>query len=340
VTVAEASLTLDVVTAFYDAVLADRLVTIARAALDQADTTLGQTRLRREVGTAPEFDLLRAGVARDNLRPAVIEAEARREIAHLRLRQLLDLPAGQPIALEATLGPDGYLHGPTLTALLADQADTTGERRAAVRQADAAVTAREALLTVARGETLPTLQISSQYGRVAYPSAALPDWNEFLTNWTVNLGLQVPLFTGGRLRAGREVAQASLDEATLRRQQAVEGAALDARTALAGRDATEAIWRASAGTVDQATRAYQIAEIRYQEGLSTQTELLDARLALQQAEANQAMAARNLAVARVRLALLPDLPLAGATNSTALPSAPPGSALPTTAPPSTGPGLP
>ena len=50
---AQAQLTLDVVTAFYDAALSDRMVAIAQAALDQADSTLTQTRLRREVGTAP-----------------------------------------------------------------------------------------------------------------------------------------------------------------------------------------------------------------------------------------------------------------------------------------------
>ncbi len=55
--------------------------------------------------------------------------------------------------------------------------------------------------------------------------------------------------------------------------------------------------------------AYEIAELRYREGLSTQLELSDARLLLQQAQANRAQAARDVQVARVRLALLPDLPL-------------------------------
>ena len=70
-------------------------------------------------------------------------------------------------------------------------------------------------------------------------------------------------------------------------------------------------WEASAGTVQQAQRAYEIAEIRYREGLSTQLELSDARLLLVQAQANRAQAGRDLQVARVHVALLPDLPLAG-----------------------------
>ena len=63
--------------------------------------------------------------------------------------------------------------------------------------------------------------------------------------------------------------------------------------------------------MEQAQRAYAIAEVRYREGISTQTELSDARLLLQQAEANRAQAARDLQVARVRSALLRDLPFGG-----------------------------
>jgi hypothetical protein len=47
--------------------------------------------------------------------------------------------------------------------------------------------------------------------------------------------------------------------------------------------------------------------------------LNDARILLEQAVANRALAARNLQVARVKLALLPDLPLqaTGATQAQA-----------------------
>jgi outer membrane protein TolC len=78
-------------------------------------------------------------------------------------------------------------------------------------------------------------------------------------------------------------------------------------------------WQASLGTAEQASRAYSIAEVRYREGISTQLELNDARILLEQAVVNRALAARNLQVARVKLALLPDLPLqtTGATQAQA-----------------------
>jgi outer membrane protein TolC len=120
----------------------------------------------------------------------------------------------------------------------------------------------------------------------------------------------VPLFTGGRISGQKQVARANVDEARLRLKQARELAALDNESADATLAAAEAAWAASAGVVSQAQRAYEIAELRYREGLSTQTELGDARVQLQQALANRAQSARDLQVARVRNALLGDLPVA------------------------------
>jgi outer membrane protein TolC len=113
------------------------------------------------------------------------------------------------------------------------------------------------------------------------------------------------------------IARAGVEQARLRLRQTEEQARLDARNTLATGEEAEARWAASTGTVRQAQRAYQIAEIRYREGISTQTELSDSRLQLQEAQANRAQAARDLQVARARLALLKDLPLGGATGAPA-----------------------
>jgi outer membrane protein TolC len=153
------------------------------------------------------------------------------------------------------------------------------------------------------------VSLVSSWGRVAYPGGLLPGWNDFATNWTVGAQMSVPVFTGGRIRGDQMVAEASLLESRALFEQTRSLAELDTRTAVLQLASARAQWQASAGTVEQATRAYQIAEIRYREGLSTQTELADSRILLQQAQANRAQAARDLQIAQVRIALLPDLPL-------------------------------
>jgi outer membrane protein TolC len=303
---AEAQTTLDVTQAYYDAVLADRLLLIADSTLRQAERTYDNTRLGYEVGNVAEFDLLRARVARDNARPAVISRRSQRDVAYLRLKQLLEVPLSDSLALETPLGDNADSLAPPPVPALAS--DTGVEARASVRQAFQAVRAAEGTERSVRGSALPEVRLTSTYARLGYPDDVFPSWSDFVTDWTVSLGVTVPLFTGGRLSGQKAVARADAEEARLRLRQARELAALDNRSTAATLEAAEAAWAASAGVVAQAQRAYEIAEVRYREGLSTQTELGDARVQLQQALANRAQSARDLQVARVRTALLGDLP--------------------------------
>lgn len=311
---ARAQLVLDVTQAYYDAVLSDRLLEIANATLVQAETTLTQTRLALQVGTQPEFDALRAQVTRDNQLPIVVRRRTDRELALMRLKQLVDVPLEQPVRLTTLLGDSADAPPVRVAGVEIAPADTAAADRAPVRQAAELVEVQENLLRIAQSQRLPAVSLSSQYGRVAYPVNGLPGWSDFRANWNVGVSLALPIFTGGRISGDVLVAEADLAEQRLRMDQVEEFAQLDTRSALAELEAAEAQWQASAGTIEQASRAYQIAEVRYREGISTQTELSDSRILLQQAQANRAMAARDRAIARVRVALLRDLPLGVGTQ--------------------------
>jgi outer membrane protein len=316
-TAAKAQLTLDVTQAYYDAQLADRLVTIAAATLSQADTTLAQTKLGRQVGNAAEFDLLRAQVTRDNQVPVLIQRRSDRDVAYVRLKQLLHLPLVDSIALTTSLDDSTAAPTGSVSTLLAQQPDTAPASRAPVRQASENVTAQKSAVTVAHAERIPSLALSSAFGRVAYPSGVFPSWSDFRSNWTIGGSLTLPIFTGGNIHGDEQIATAGLRQARAQLQQTRELAELDALNALNKLRASQAQMDASRGTAEQAARAYQIATVRYKEGISTQTELNDSQIQLQQAEANRATAARDLQVARMRLALLRDLPLSGTSAQAA-----------------------
>ena len=304
---------LDVTQAYYDAALADRLVAISDASFTQTENVLRQVELNKNVGNVSEFELLRAKVTRDNQRPQVIQRRSDREVAYLRLKQLLNIPLEQTVSLTTTIDDVSTMPaGIRLAGLQVgsfEAPDTVTSNRAAVKQAGEAVRAQQELVRVAKSQRLPSLSLTSQYGAVAYPQSGLPGSNDFRANWTVGVSTQIPLFTGGRIRGEELVAQANLSESRARLQQVREFAALDARVALNSLNQATSAWEASRGTAEQASRAYQIAEVRYREGISTQLELNDSRILLEQATANRVLAARNLQMARIKLALLPLLPL-------------------------------
>ena len=308
-TAAKAQATLDAAQAYFDAVASDRLVAIAESSLVLTERTLAATQLARELGSAAEFDLLRARVTRDNQRPLVIQARGARTTVYLRLKQLLDLPLDAPVTLSTPIRDDAAvvaeITGPFTP-------DTSVDARATVRQVEAQVTAQESVLRAARLARLPSVQLTSTYQRFAYPAEGtfLPGALDlYFPNWTVSLGLSVPLFTGGRLSGDRMIAEANVAQAREELRQAREGAALDALLALTALEQAQSAYLASVGTDTQAEQAYRIAEVRFREGVSIQLELTEVRVQLEQARLQRVNAARDLEVAKLRLALLKDLPL-------------------------------
>jgi outer membrane protein TolC len=311
-----AQVALDITSAYYDAVLADQLVSIADSSLSETNALLEQTRVARQVGNASEYELLRAQVTRDNQLPVQIQARANRQVAYLRVKQLLNMSLDDSLAL--TTGIEGA-NGPTLPAIAANaNPDTTTSGRAPVRELDETVRAAEAQIRVARSERIPSFALVSNYQRLYFPSQVFPNLSNGVNNWTVGVSTNFPILDGGRISGDRAIAQAGLQQARAQREQTRQFAALDTRVALTSLEQAQAAWQASQGTAEQAQRAYAIDQVRFREGISTQTDLAQSRLLLEQARANRAQAARNLAVARVRMALLKDLPIqAGGSTSNA-----------------------
>jgi outer membrane protein len=311
-TATKAQTTLDVATAFYDAALADRLVTIAQETYTQADRALAVTEEQRAAGRVAEFELLRARVARDSIEPTVVRARNAREIAYLRLKQLLELPLSQPLTLVVDLD-DAALPVPEqfATRVAEAEADIARPRRVAVTQQANNLRVAEAAVAAARAERWPEVALRSSFGLVAYPST-VPEFDDWRRNWTVGVGLSLPIFTGGRIRANELIARAGVYEAQARERLTAELAALDEESTRQDLQAARVEWEVSGSTIEQAQRAYEIAELRYSEGLSTQLELSDARLQQAESLVTRAEAARNLQVRRIRYALLPWLPLSAA----------------------------
>ena len=309
-----AQVLLDATQAYYDAVLADQLVAIADSSLAETDEVLRQTKLARQVGNQSEFDLLRAQVTRDNQLPILIQQQSAREVAYLRLKQLLNVPLDDSLVLTS---PVEWNTEPTVPAVATTVAtiDTVVSDRAPVRQLEQAVRAQQGLLKAAKAERIPSVSLVSNYQRLYFPNSTFPNLADARENWTIGLSTSLPLFTGGRIKGNEVIAQAALDETRARLKQTREYAELDTRLALNALAQAEAVWRASQGTAEQARRAYSIDQVRYKEGISTQTDLSQSRLLVEQAVANRALAGRNYAVARVRLALLKDLPLQAGTSA-------------------------
>src|SRR5690606_6958511 len=152
------------------------------ATLDQAGATLTQIEAQYEVGNLPEFDVLRARVSRDSQRATLIGVQAQRDLAYLRLKRLLDLPADQPLELAVDLSnPAGPPAERWAAALATAEAGYQPVERIAVEQASVAVEASEAAVSIARAQRKPTVSLTSGFIAYAYDKAPAFDRRD----WTV-----------------------------------------------------------------------------------------------------------------------------------------------------------
>lgn len=295
----QAQMLLNVAQSYYDALLADQLVAISRASIEQSEDALADIELGFKVGQRPEFDVLRARIGRDNQIPTLVERVNNRQLAHLRLKQLLNIPMQDSIVLTGSVSDS--------STRFAAIADSSADVRAPVRQNALNVEASSEQIAVARSEGLPQVSVSSRYAPLAYE--LFPGFDDWRTDWTVALNVSIPIFTGGRISGSVEAAEATREEANARLAQAREAAALDARATYSEYIVAIAALRAAAGAGELAERTIALAQLRYDEGLSTLLEVSDARLQHNIALSNEARANRNYQVARAKLSLLNRLPL-------------------------------
>jgi outer membrane protein TolC len=305
---AGADIALSVKQAYYDAVLAQERTAIVAMSVELAAEHLAQVRLRLDAGAASELEALTAEVELENLRPQLVQARNARDVALQNLKRLVNLPAEVEVGLTTQLVATTSA-GQTLASIeLPDlEAATAALReRATLRAAEAQVALTEEQADIARSAYLPSVSLSANLSRQAFPSElTFPSSGEWRDDWTVGFMVQWPLFQGFRRAADLDAANAQVQQAKLRVAQLHEGVRLEYSQALAELERAQAQVAAVSRTVEQAERVYSLNELRYTEGLATQLDVSNARLALQQARINQVQAYHDAytALARAERAL-------------------------------------
>ncbi len=284
--------------AYYDALLAGDLVTVQQKALEQAQGRLDQVEAFRRAGTASEFDLLSAQVELENLRPPLIEAENRREVARDQLERIVGLPIGR--AIELTDGFREPAAEPSRDGALDEALAAARAHRSDLRALALQVELQEQRVVADKREFLPTLGLSALYEKRSSTDDFPPTGPDFANSLSAGLAVAVDLFDGGARSARLAQARAELDRVRYQLAQATDQVRLDVEQVLLALDAARQRIEASGSTVERAEKALSIAQVRFENGLSTQVELNDSELASTQARSNRARALHAYSVAYAR----------------------------------------
>jgi outer membrane protein TolC len=194
------------VTGIYLQAIADQSRVEAQTAqVATAETAFQQARDRRNAGTVPGIDVLRAQVQLESEQQRLIFYEGEAEKRKLDLARAIGLPAGQVFRLA---DPVPYTPLPA-DVTLESTLSLALRQRSDYQALQAAVRAAELSRSAADAGRLPSVDVTADYGVIG------PSFTNAHGTYTVAAGVNIPVFTGGRVRA--EVLAA---ESEVRRRRA------------------------------------------------------------------------------------------------------------------------
>ncbi|GAB6061966.1 TolC family protein [Deferrisoma palaeochoriense] len=286
--------------AFYDLLLARRLVEVAQETLAQKQRHLEVAQKRFEAGVVNEFEVVRARVAVANARPPVIQAQNRVRQAQARLNNLLARPQDAP------LDPVGELaQEPLAVGDLGAVIERAWERRPELAALARAREMAEKNLNLAEAENKPTVGLRAEYG------FGSQEWDQLdfrREQWAVGVQMRWPFFDAGKTRGKVAQARSQLRDVEIAIDQTRQGIALEAKVALDAVEEARQIIEAAGQNIEQAEKALELAEASYRYGVGTALDVTDAELGLTAARTDLARALRDYMVARARvLAVTNDL---------------------------------
>ena len=241
---------------------------LVRSTVVAYQETLALTERRYRAGDAAELD-----VARARTEVAATESEALAlDRRRAELEHALAVLVGEP-ASNFTLAAGAW--DTALPIIPAGVPSTVLTRRPDVSSAENSLLAAQTRVGVAKAAWFPTIALTANAG---YASSDLHDLFQWSSRaWGLGLIGSLPVFDGGRRKAGIENASGEFDAAIARYREQVLVAFKDVEDQLAALRLLAEQAQAQDRAVTSAARSTALSEIRYRNGYVSQLELLDAQ---------------------------------------------------------------
>ncbi len=233
---------------------------VLRSSVKVFNTSYDLTVDRRNGGVATDLDVAEAKTVLKTTQ-AQIPAVA---LQRAQLEHALALLVGQPAATfripERSLSAAPPLIASGLPSELL-------ERRPDISAAERRMASANAGIGVAKAAFFPTVQLNGLTGLESVNAGTLFNWSSRM--WAVGPNLTLPIFEGGRLRAGLRLAKATYEEMVASYRQSVLTAFSEVEDNLAAQSFLASQYDAQSDALIAARKQLEIANNRYRDGLAT-----------------------------------------------------------------------
>jgi multidrug efflux system outer membrane protein len=240
---------------------------VLRSSIEVFGKSLALTLNLRSGGVATDLDVAQAETVLKTTQAQLPSVTLQRA----QIQHALALLAGQPassfrIAEDAVSAVPPWIPAGLPSELL--------ERRPDISSAERRMAAANANIGVAKAAFFPAIQLNALAGFESIDSGNLFSWPS--RYWAVGPSLTAPLFEGGRLRAGLQLAHAAYGEMVADYRQTVLTAFAEVEDSLAAQALLADQYEAESGALSAARRQLELANNRYREGLVTFIEVATA----------------------------------------------------------------
>jgi outer membrane protein len=285
---------LNVQIAYYNYLLARRLVDVNQEAVRRNIQVLERAQGFFEVGTRPKIDVTRAQVDVANAELNLVRARNDVAVAFAALNNAIGVP-DHPLyrvpeeleILPLPLKPEEFL------ATLEESSRRALENRTELRALRARIRAAEADLTVAKRNFLPFVSADANW---SYRGQELP----YAPNWLVGATLTVPVLNPP-LFSQVDAAAANLASAQASEEITAQNIVLEVQQSFVNLVSARERIRSAEVLLTSARENLDLAQGRYQVGVGPLIDVTDAEFALTQAESENIQAVVDFKIADARL---------------------------------------
>ena len=283
--------------AYYGVLLAKESYNLFQRVYDNAVNNNEVVKKRFDVGSVSEYDLITSNVSVQNAQPNMIEAEYTVVLALWQLKALLGIDLQRDIDVTGSLMD--YVH---IMDRGYDISQLSLENNSTLKQLDMQEDMLNHALRITKFANIPSLSLNA-----AYLYTALGNDGKFFKKEAWNpysyagLQLNIPIFAGNKRRAATREANLNLQNLQLQRENVERQLRVGIVQYLNNMQSSVKKYHASAATVDQAQRGYDIAVKRYDVGRGTLVDIDNSQVALVQAELSRNQSVYNFLTAKVSL---------------------------------------
>ncbi|MBQ9137167.1 MAG: TolC family protein [Alistipes sp.] len=283
--------------AYYGVLLAKQSYELFQRVYDNTVANNEFIKGRYKVGSVSEYDLITSNVSVQNALPNMIEAEYSVVLALWQLKALLGIDLEREIDVTGSLMDYVSVLDQSYNISQIDLENNT-----TIKQLGMQEQMLEHALKITKLANVPSLSLSA-----AYLYTALGNDGKFFKKEAWNpysyagVQLNIPIFAGNKRRAATREARINLSNLQLQRENVERQLRVGIVQYLNNMQSSVKKYHASAATLDQAQRGYDIAVKRYDVGRGTLVDVDNSQVALVQAELSRNQSIFNFLSAKVSL---------------------------------------